>query len=61
MVCSAGINRPRLGVSLVLWKAKKQTTVSRSSAEAEYRSLASIVLELVRLVEILKECDDDVQ
>lgn len=37
----------KMGGSTMSWKAKKQTTVSRSSAEAEYRSLASTVAELV--------------
>ncbi|XP_019066478.1 uncharacterized mitochondrial protein AtMg00810-like [Solanum lycopersicum] len=45
----------KIGKSLVSWKAKKQTTVSRSSVEAEYRSLASRVSELVCLLGMLKE------
>ena len=45
----------KLGNSLVSWKSKKQGTVSRSSAEAEYRSVAMTVAELVWLEGLLKE------
>nr|KYP49734.1 Retrovirus-related Pol polyprotein from transposon TNT 1-94 [Cajanus cajan] len=44
-----------LGNSLISWKAKRQKTVSRSSAEAEYRSLASVASELVWLKNLLTD------
>ncbi|KAL4010514.1 hypothetical protein IC575_030011 [Cucumis melo] len=40
--------------SLVSWKTKKQATVSRSSAEAEYRALASVSSEITWLTHLLQ-------
>ncbi|XP_070040726.1 uncharacterized mitochondrial protein AtMg00810-like [Nicotiana tomentosiformis] len=51
----------KLGSSLILWKAKKQTTISRSSAEAEYRSMAHTVAELTWLNGLLKELAVDIK
>lgn len=42
-----------LGDTMVSLKAKKQSTISRSSAEAEYRALSSTASELVWIHQLL--------
>lgn len=44
-----------LGENLVSWCSKKQSTVSRSSAEAEYRSLAVASAEVAWIVQLLRD------
>ena len=43
------------GSSLVSWKTKKQKTVAKSSAEAEYRAMSATTLELEWLAQLLQE------
>ncbi|XP_043714507.1 uncharacterized mitochondrial protein AtMg00810-like [Telopea speciosissima] len=42
-----------LGANCISWSAKKQSTVSRSSTEAEYRAMASTIAELTWLTFLL--------
>jgi hypothetical protein len=44
-----------LGNNLISWSSKRQVTVSRSSAEAEYRAVAHAVAETVWLRQLLSE------
>jgi hypothetical protein len=48
-----------LGSSLVSWSSKRQPTVSRSSAEAEYRAVVNATAECIWLRQLLGElrCD----
>lgn len=45
----------KMGDNLICWKVKKQTVIARSSAEAEYRSMANTVAELMWLKGIASE------
>ncbi|KAK4347085.1 hypothetical protein RND71_033424 [Anisodus tanguticus] len=50
-----------LGDNLVSWSAKRQATLSRSSAEAEYRGVANVVSELCWLRNLLLELHFSIQ
>ncbi|XP_019240444.1 PREDICTED: uncharacterized protein LOC109220427 [Nicotiana attenuata] len=51
----------KFGDALISWKSKKQETVARSSAEAEFMSTASAVAELTWLTRLFKELGVDVE
>lgn len=44
-----------LGTSMVSWRSKKQQTISRSSAESEYRSMAVATCEALWVIFLLKD------
>ena len=44
-----------LGDALVSWRSKKQSIVSRSSAEAEYRAMATTTCELTWILHLLQD------
>ena len=44
-----------LGHSPIAWKSKKQSVVARSTAKAEYRSMAMTVCEVLWVKQLLKE------
>ncbi|TYK00722.1 copia-like protein [Cucumis melo var. makuwa] len=54
-----------VGGNLVTWKSKKQNVVARSSAEAEYRAMASTASELIWIKHLLHdmqiECSEPIQ
>nr|XP_016447195.1 PREDICTED: uncharacterized mitochondrial protein AtMg00810-like [Nicotiana tabacum] len=51
----------KFGGALVSWKSKKQETVSRSLAEAEFRSMATCIAEITWLISLFRELGVEIQ
>jgi len=51
----------KLGNSVISWKSKKQSTVSRSSAEAEYRSIATTVTKVIWMIGLMNDLGIKIQ
>lgn len=49
----------KLGDNILSWNAKKQATISRSSAEAEYRSMGITTSEVVWICGLFRELGVD--
>lgn len=49
------------GSSMISWKAKKQNTISRSSAEAEYIAMTQVTCEVVWVVALLNDFEIKVE
>lgn len=44
-----------LGGNLIFWSSKRETTISRSNIEAEYREVANVVVEMCWIRNLLLE------
>lgn len=51
----------QIGSALISWKSKKQDTISKSSAEAEFRSMASCTAKIIWLIGMFKELGVQIQ
>ncbi|GKE71132.1 ribonuclease H-like domain-containing protein [Tanacetum coccineum] len=49
----------KLNGSLISWKSKKQHTLSKSSAEAEYKAMALVTSEVIWILKVLKDLEWD--